>query len=183
LKVPLLTQAISEGKFGVSVARKLLPVLEKDPGAWIRIASEVTKEKLEQMVADENPKKAIGEKVTYKGKGVMELTFGLETDIMLKFRQAQTILCNQKLRVVNLEETLSEVLDQFIDREDPLEKSKRAKARKPKSKKEPGPGNNSSGQTNSESPVSGQKTEVSEESAEPAKERVVPGQQNHDSSQ
>jgi hypothetical protein len=130
-QVPALLENIRTGEIGIAKARKILPVLNlENQVVWIEKASTLPSRKLEQEVARENPKAATPERATYVSAKRLNLTLGIDEDLMLDLRRAQDQVSRSKGRPANLEETLREVLSFYLPRKDPVERAKRIVAKK-----------------------------------------------------
>lgn len=136
IEIPELQNAIQSGRLGVSKARKIVPVLTKEnKDEWIKKAIELPQCQLEREVAEQTPVDRtcdVHERMKpLKGHRVrLELIVG--KDVAEKLRRAQELLCGKKQRNVSLEETLATVLEEFLERKDPVRKAERAQARKRK---------------------------------------------------
>ena len=143
-EVPELKQEIARGKITVSKAKKITPVITKENKTqWLNLAQSTSLKKLEKKVAMASPKQAIREEMKYiePSKEIKEkvsikqniprvqLQLGVDEKTMLKFRRAQDLLSQNRSKSCDLEQTLDAVLDQFLQKYDPVKKAQRQKNR------------------------------------------------------
>ena len=124
--IPELKLAIQEGELSVAKARKITPVVTKEnSSSWIEMAKTMPKAKLEQAVAKVAPQTLTPERTKYVNESRLELRFGVSEEIMQMLKRAQDIVSQNTKAPANYEETLKELLTEFLQRKDPLEKAKR----------------------------------------------------------
>jgi hypothetical protein len=130
-EVPLLAKKIQEGALSISQARKILPVLTpKDADTWLLKASQLSQRKLEKEVASYRPEAATRERARYVSASRVHLEVGLSESEMLQLRRAQDLLSQKRRRSVSLEETLSCITQEYLNRHDPVARAKRHQVRK-----------------------------------------------------
>lgn len=126
-KVPELKIAIDDGTINISNARQIAAVMnQENKFEWLEKAKTLPQKKLQQEVAKQFPSEAIYEKSKYISANRVKLEMGVSDELMNLFKRAQDLVSQKKRKAVNLEETLQTILENFIEREDPLEKAKRA---------------------------------------------------------
>ena len=143
-EVPKLQQSIAKGEISLNKAKRITAVINKDnQDQWLQMATEKTQRMLEREVALAQPEKAIQEKSTYlssnealcekvqvkKNTLKIKLEIGLPEETMLKLRRAQDLVSQKRRESVNLASTIETLVEDFIKRQDPVEKAKRQKIR------------------------------------------------------
>jgi len=124
--VPELKLAIQKGELTVSVARKLTPILtQSNSSQWIELAQSIPKAKLEKEIAKVAPKTLTSEKIKYVTETRMELKCGLSEESSEKLKRAQDLVSQKLSKAATLEDTIDELLEFYLQRQDPLEKAKR----------------------------------------------------------
>jgi 5-methylcytosine-specific restriction endonuclease McrA len=97
---------------------------------WLELAQELPKRLLEKEVARVNPKEIVAEKIKYVSQDRLKLETGLSEENAKALKRAQELLAQKLKRHVSIEEALGVVLKEYVDREDPINKAKRAEKRK-----------------------------------------------------
>jgi hypothetical protein len=125
--VPELKEAIDKKLITTSAAHRVVSVITKENSShWIALAQELPKVKLEKEIARVNPKVLTPEKIKYVSQERLKLELGVSEAVMADLKRAQEILSQKAKAHVSLEETLGKVLENFLKKEDPLQKSVRA---------------------------------------------------------
>ena len=134
--VPELAAAIREGKITASKARKIVSVInEKNKSAWLELASTSTSRVIEKAVATENPKLATIESLKYRSENRLELVLGVSEEWALLLKRVKDVVSQKSKSPAETEEALKLAMESFLRQEDPLEKAKRANARKAEGEK------------------------------------------------
>jgi hypothetical protein len=133
--IPELREAVNSHGLGLSKARKVLSVLNpRAPTAerseWVQMAVTLPASRLERLVAAENPKEAVAERVVYKSAKRIELTVGIWEDAILEIRQAQNLVSNSRGRAATIEDALVEAVRFYLERKDPERRARRVIAKK-----------------------------------------------------
>lgn len=129
--VPELKEKIEQGAIPISQARMIAPILTpQNQSQWLPKAEALSKLQLEKEIKREFPERAVQEKARYVTDTRMELKVGISEELHRKLKRAQDLLSQKKRKAVSLEETLEAITDLFLEKEDPLEKAKRAQTRK-----------------------------------------------------
>ena len=129
--VPELKTAIEEKKITLTNARRIVPVLNaENKNEWLEKAATLTQAKLEQELAKTFPQQAVPARVRYKNDSLGRLEIDLPLSTLEKLKRAQEILNQKKKAHVDAAAALDAALEEFIARHDPLEKAKRAAARR-----------------------------------------------------
>jgi hypothetical protein len=125
--IPELKHAIRSGVLTVSKARKITPVLTTDNSThWIELAKTLSKPKLEKEVARLKPQTLTPERARYVTESRLELKLGVSEDLMKKLKRAQDLVSQKTRTSATFEDTLSELLNVYLQKQDPVEKAKRS---------------------------------------------------------
>jgi hypothetical protein len=129
-KLPDLQSAIIEGDISVSMAKRVLPVInESNEEKWVHDLKTKTKREIEKEVARENPRAAVPDQAKYVTEDLMEMRFGISEENYQILLRSQD-LCSQAMgRKFSMEETLVHLAREFNKRKDPVEKAQRAQDR------------------------------------------------------
>ncbi len=128
LEFPALKSAIEAGEVTVSKARKIASVLTKEnQNLWIDLAKTSTSRVIEREVARANPQAAVPEKLKYKTAERLELSFGISEKLSEKLKKVKDLLAQKRAKVVCTEEALEALVDDYLERHDPIKKAERAK--------------------------------------------------------
>lgn len=126
-KVPELKTAIEEKKITLSNARRITPVLVAENKAeWLEKAASLPLRKLEFELAKSFPDKPEPTRVYPKSETLGRLEIDLPNSTLAKLKRAQEILSQKKKTNIDAAAALAMMLEEFIDRYDPVEKAKRA---------------------------------------------------------
>jgi hypothetical protein len=129
-QLPDLQSAIIGGDISVSMAKRVLPVInESNEEKWVHDLKTKTKREIEKEVAKENPRAAVPDQAKYVSEDLMEMRFGISEENYQILLRSQD-LCSQAMgRKVSMEETLVHLAREFNKRKDPVEKAERAQER------------------------------------------------------
>jgi hypothetical protein len=121
-EVPELKKEIENGGLTLSKARRIVPVLTKENHSeWIEKAKTLPKAELEKEVAKVSPFSVkIKEQVRIISEDRVSLKLDLSETTLKKLKRAQILLKNKRRKNLNLEESLNEILDGFLQKNDPL---------------------------------------------------------------
>jgi hypothetical protein len=126
-KVPELKHAIESELLTVSKARRITSVLTKENSSyWLGLAQNLSKDKLEKEIAKVRPQVLTPEKAKYVTENRLKLELGISEEFMKILKRAQEILSQKSRSYKNFEATLGWALEEFVRREDPLNKAERA---------------------------------------------------------
>jgi len=129
-EIPELKAEIQAGNLSVSKARKITPILHSEnKGEWLQKAKTLSQRELEKEVAKVSPKTAVPERAVYVSDKRMKLTLGISEELMKRLKRAQDLVSSSQRKAVSYEETLEEALNLFLQRKDPVEKSKQAEVK------------------------------------------------------
>jgi 5-methylcytosine-specific restriction endonuclease McrA len=130
-EVPEIKEAIKNDIIPVTKAKKITSVITQENKAhWLELAQTLPKRLLEKEVAKVNPKEAVPEKIKYISEDRLKLETSLSEENAKILNRAQELLSQKLKRHVTIKEVLGVVLKDFVDREDPVNKAKRAEKRK-----------------------------------------------------
>jgi hypothetical protein len=133
LEVPALLEALHEQKTTVSKLRKICPVLTKDNcKEWIELAIESPARTIEKAVAMAKPETERREMVTYKTGDRLELVTSVSEELWLKLKCVQDLLSQKLKRPASIEEALTAMTDNYLQKHDPVLRADRALARERK---------------------------------------------------
>lgn len=131
LEVPELAQALREGKLTISKARKICPVInDTNHKEWIDLARSCSCRIIEKAVAMANPK-AIEKKesLIYVTGDVLELRLSVGEEWAELLTKTKDLLSTKAKKSVSTEEALSILMKAYCEKNDPVEKAKRALAK------------------------------------------------------
>ena len=124
--VPELKAAIEERKISVSSARRIVPILTlENKTEWITKAQDLTLNQLNQELAKKFPEKAALTKIKYKSEFLARLEVDVSEKTLNLLKKAQDILSQSRKKHVDVAEALNAVLDEYVQRHDPVEKAVR----------------------------------------------------------
>ncbi len=137
-EVPELKEALRNQEITVSKARRIASVMTKDNSEhWLELAKTLPKPQLEKEVAKVAPKAATPEKAKYVSEDRLQINLGVSEKCMRRLRRVQDLVSQKNRKPASLEDSLGELLEFYLQRNDPIEKAKRC-AKLPG----PGPGEN-----------------------------------------
>jgi hypothetical protein len=73
-----------------------------------------------------NPATQVAEKMVYKSESLIELTVGISEELMHKIQRVQDLLASKNRESATISDSLEYVINQALERLDPIEKAKRA---------------------------------------------------------
>jgi hypothetical protein len=125
-KVPELKEAIEEKKITLSNARRIAPVLKvENKTEWLEKAASLPLNRLERELAKSFPERPAPTRILPKSEMLGRLEVDLSNASLAKLKRAQEILSQKRKTNVDAAAVLESLLDEFIERHDPLEKAKR----------------------------------------------------------
>lgn len=125
--VPELKMAIDEGGLNISNARHIAAILTpENKSEWLEKAKILPQKKLQYEVAKSFPQQAVQERAKFIAADRIKLEMGLNAKMMEDFRRAQDLVSQKLKGAASLEVTMEELLQFFLERNDPLVKAKRA---------------------------------------------------------
>ncbi|MBI2604956.1 MAG: HNH endonuclease [Deltaproteobacteria bacterium] len=127
VQVPALKTEIQAGNLSVCKARKIVPVLNvQNQAEWIEKAKTLPTRTLEREIARVAPAAAFPERVRYATENRLNLSLSVDEKTMHAIRRVQDLECQRQGRPVTLEETLAVMSGCYLEKNDPVEKAKRA---------------------------------------------------------
>lgn len=125
-QIPELKAEIKIGNLSVSKAKRLIPVITPENKAeWISKAIVLPKAALEKAVALASPEAEKRESLRPISNDRFSLKLGISENLVQKLKRAQIVLMNKNRKNLSLEETLELMTEDFLKRNDPVEKAKR----------------------------------------------------------
>ena len=128
--IPALQSAVESGRVNVSTLRKIAPVIKPDnQSEWLAKAEALPRRILEQEVARHAPQTRTPDRLKPLSAESTGLTCALDQETAELLRRVQDILSQKKKKPVGLGETLKTVLQDWQQRQDPVARAQRLKAR------------------------------------------------------
>ena len=134
-EVPALQAAVLAGELSISKARKIAPVLTKNPEEWVQKAKTLSCRNLEKEVAAVLPAQPVSERIKFVGADRVELRVGISTSLEEKLKQAQDLESQRRGRAATLEETLEALTHVYLEVKDPVKRAERVLKRRPNQSK------------------------------------------------
>jgi len=135
-KVPELQNEV-EGGLGISKARKLSAVLTPENKAeWFLKAKSLSQKLLEREVSTVCPKELVQESSRYVAKDRLKLILGISEEGYETLKRVLDIESQRQKKAVSMEDALSEMMDVYLEKRDPLRKAKRIAMRQAEARSE-----------------------------------------------
>lgn len=129
-EVPELKKAIDSDELTLSKARRIVSVITPETQqVWIDLARTLPQRELEKRVAEVNPS-AVREKIKAVDHDRHEVRLGLSGKAREKLERAIALISKKRGKVSSLEETLESLLDEYLEKNDPVKKAERTILRK-----------------------------------------------------
>lgn len=129
-EVPVLKQKIESGEIHMSNARSIVPIITREnQSIWLEKAATLSQKALVREIKKEKPEALFEERIRPIAAEVFEFRLCIPTRLEEKLRKTQDLLAQQQRRHVNLLEALENLVDDFLDRKDPIKKAHRRAAR------------------------------------------------------
>ncbi len=126
--------AVIEQKITVAKASRIVAAITKENARdLVKFAETHTTRQTEIEVARLQPRAAVSDKIKFMGEDLVQLECGITKDTHEKLERVKSLLAAKGQ--FSLDKVLSEVLDDYLSRHDPVRKAERALAKKPKAKK------------------------------------------------
>ncbi len=133
-EIPELKIAVIEQKITVAKASRIVAAITKENApALVKFAETHTTRQTEIEVARLQPSVAVLDKIKFKGEDLVQLECGITKDTHEKLERVKSLLAAKGQ--FSLDKVLSEVLEDYLERHDPVRKAERALAKKPETKK------------------------------------------------
>lgn len=130
VEVPALKQQLKCGTISTSKARKICSVLSvENQEDWLELARTLTLKKLEQEVAQVNPREAVNERLNYVTGERLRLVIGVSEEFATKLKRAQDLVSNSHQSAASFEQTLDAALELFLEKRDPVRRAQRNAAK------------------------------------------------------
>jgi len=129
-KVPELQKEIEDG-LGISKARKLSAVLTPDNKTeWFLKAKSLSQKLLEREVSAVCPKELVHESSRYVAKDRLKLILGISEEGFETLKRVLDLESQRQKKAVSIEDALSEMMEIYLEKRDPLRKAKQITMRK-----------------------------------------------------
>jgi hypothetical protein len=128
--VPMLQEKLRTQEITLSNAKMIAPVLtSENQNQWLSAAATLSKRELEKEIAKEFPEKQIQEQTRYVSENRIELKLGISEELYEMLKRIQDIASSQSQNALNLEQTLQEMAEVYLEKKDPIKKAERAQKR------------------------------------------------------
>jgi hypothetical protein len=128
--VPMLQEKLRTQEITLSNAKMIAPVLtSENQNQWLSAAATLSKRELEKEIAKEFPEKQIQEQTRYASEKRIELKLGISEELYEMLKRIQDIASSQSQNALNLEQTLQEMAEVYLEKKDPIKKAERAQKR------------------------------------------------------
>ncbi len=131
-QVPELKVAVDSGELAVNKAARILKVIKDDPKYWIKEATERSQRDIELMVADAKPENGPLERAKPIGNGRRAITYTCSEEEYQEDLRIQELESRRLGRSVSLGEARAAAREAYLEKNDPVQKAKRAHIRKVK---------------------------------------------------
>ncbi len=130
-EIPELKMAVIEQKITVAKASRIVAAITKENVlSLVKFAETHTTRQTEVEVARLQPSAAVSDKIKFKGEDLVKLECGITKGTHEKLERVKSLLAAKGQ--FSLDKVLTEVLDNYLERHDPVRKAKRALTKKPK---------------------------------------------------
>ncbi len=130
LEIPQLADAVRSRRVTISKARKVCSVInESNYKEWIDLVIHCSAREVERTVAAANPKAAVQESMKFVSAEVLEMRLGVSEEWSELLARTKDIMSQKQRRSVSTEEALFVLMSDFVHKNDPVEKAKRAVSR------------------------------------------------------
>ncbi len=133
-EIPELKTAVIEQKITVAKASRIVAAITKENAPdLVKFAETHTTRQTEVEVARLQPSAAVSDKIKFKGEDLVQLECGITEGTHEKLERVKSLLAAKGQ--FSLDKVLSEVLDDYLQRHDPVRKAERVLAKKPSAKR------------------------------------------------
>ncbi len=133
-EIPELKIAVIEQKITVAKASRIVAAITKENAPdLVKFAAAHTTRQTEVEVARLQPSAAASDRIRFKGEDLVQLECGITKGTLEKLDRVKSILAAKGR--FSLDKVLSEVLDDYLQRHDPVRKAERVLAKNQKTKK------------------------------------------------
>ena len=130
-KYKKMEEALNQNKLTPSKAARVLSVINlENEQEWVTKASTLPKSQLEKEVVRLNPKKVRGERSEYLTSDTIEMKTPVSEEVYKMLVKAQDLLSSSKGKAVTMEEVFAHLAQEYLRKQDPLEKAQRQAAKK-----------------------------------------------------
>lgn len=125
-EVPELKQAIASGDLTIGKGRRLASVITQENKAeWIHKGITLTQRELEKEIVKVKPREAVKETMTFVKENRVKLVCGVSEELMKNIERVKDLVSQERKRACTLEDALHELVDLYLEREDPVKKARR----------------------------------------------------------
>ncbi|MEK7356111.1 MAG: HNH endonuclease signature motif containing protein [Bdellovibrionota bacterium] len=136
LEIPQLAAAVRSRRVTISKARKICSIInESNFKEWIDLVVHCSSREVERTVAAANPKAAVQESMKYVSSDALDFRLGVSEEWSELLTRTKDLMSQKQRRAVSSEEALFVLMSEFVRKNDPVEKAKRAVARAEKETK------------------------------------------------
>ncbi len=129
-QIPELKEEIKNGNLSVSKAKRIVSVITpENKSEWIKRAVALPKATLEKEVVKANPEAEKKESLRMISEDRFSMKLGISENLLKKVKRVQMLLMQRKKMNLSLEETLQIMTEEFLWKNDPVQKAKRAQSR------------------------------------------------------
>jgi hypothetical protein len=129
-EVPALREQLEAGRMTLSNARRVASVLTvANQAEWIAKAAALSVRELEREITRVRPQAEPVEHASYISGDRIRLELGLSEHEMLRLRRAQDLVSRSLGQSASLEDTMKQLLSEYLDKHDPVERAKRFRVR------------------------------------------------------
>ena len=130
-EIPEIKAEIKAGTLSVAKVKRVVPVLEKENATiWLEKAKTLPKAALEKEVAKVSPQVLTPEKSKYVTEKRLSLQLGVREELYERLGRVKDLLSQKLRRAASLEDALEAMTDLYLEREDPVERARRAQIRR-----------------------------------------------------
>lgn len=131
-QIPLLNLAIQQRRLSVPKASRILSALNEDNADHlVEFAIKHTSRETDFEVARLNPKARSPNRVKVLSEDLVELRVSVPKDVFQKLERAQSLLSSKKSAHVDLAAAVGDLVQDFLERHDPVKKAERSSKKAP----------------------------------------------------
>lgn len=140
LVVPEMKELIRSGQMHLSNARRIVSVVTADnKQQWLPKAIALSQRELEREVVKANPQAVPKTRIRSVTEDAVEIKVSVTREVEEKLRRAMDVLAQKRQKHIALPELLNEILEEFLNRNDPVKKAERCLPRQNAEREEPHP--------------------------------------------
>lgn len=125
-EIPPIMHSLFVEEFSVATAAVIAPVITiENCNEWIEKAVQLSRRELERAVAEANPQEAKKERARHQGNKQVRIEVTVSEVAWAFLERAKELLAQKRSMQMNLADTLHEVAEFYVKREDPVGKADR----------------------------------------------------------